>query len=206
MTRTLRQINLFLGLAAVIAIVGGAIWLSTREVPSARGTKHTIDAARVKSITDMIELCSLEIYEETGINDTINGKGIFAIQRLQGGVTFDLTDVRVDTITSDSIVVHLPDEKVRLLESTDPGSYRVVDVWNVSSPLLPATLTTAEENTVKQRTAGRIQSLAYDRGYVSRARRGAVETLTRMYSLLPDIKVTVVDDTPDGTHPAKLRQ
>ena len=205
MTRTLRQIYLLLILLAVTAIVGGAIWLSTRHTPAPRATKHTIDPARVKNITDMIHLCSLEIYEETPIKDTINGKGVFAIQRLQGDITFDLDALRIDTITPDSIVVHLPHHRVRLLESATPGSYRLVDVWNVATPLLPATLTTAEENTVKLRAADRIRTLAYRRGHIRRARHNAVETLTRLYSLLPDIHVTVVDDNPDP-QPEKLRQ
>lgn len=198
MRKIMNRISLWLVLLAVIAAAGAAIYLTRSTGGKIETTRQSIDPAMVKNITGMVRLCSLEIYEETGINDTINGKGLFAIQRLRGEVTFDVENMKVDSITPDSIVVHLPRERVELLESTERDSYRVVDVWNVANPLWSAQLTTAEENIIKSRAAARSRRLAYERGYVARARANAVESLRKTYSLLPEVKVTIVDDTPDG--------
>ncbi len=197
MTKKLKYTALAL-VAIAIAIVAVTLYRAfTDKTPV--DTRHiTMTPARVKQISDMLELCTLDIYEETGINDTINGKGLFAIQRLRGSVSFDLNGLRVDSVGVDSIRVYLPAEKVELLESTEPGAYRVVDVWNVKYPLLATNLTVAEENALKRRASERVKDLAYRRGYVKKARASAVESLRKMYSLLPDVAVEIVDETPDG--------
>lgn len=197
MTKKLKYTALAL-LAIAIAIVAVTLSRALSDRTPVETRHITMTPARVKQISDMLELCTLDIYEETGINDTINGKGLFAIQRLRGSVSFDLTSLRVDSVGVDSIRVYLPAEKVELLESTEPGSYRVVDVWNVKYPLLATNLTVAEENALKARAAGRIKDLAYRRGYVGKARAAAVESLQKMYSLLPGVTVEIVDETPDG--------
>lgn len=186
-------------LIVVAAIAGVAIALWPRGDDGGGYRKRTLEPARVKSLTEMARLCTMEIFEETGVNDTINGKGLFAIMRLKGSIGFDVDRLRIDSIGTDSLRVYLPAEKVELLESTEPGSYRVVDVWNIKYPLLPTNLTTSEENALKKRSVGRVADLAYRRGYVKRARAAAVDQLQKLYSTVPGVYVEVVDETPEGT-------
>lgn len=186
-----RQINITIALLLVAAGVCWLAWHQWHSSAPAHARVSHIDAARVRTVRDMVRLCSLEMYEETGINDTINGKGLFAIQRLHGTISYDLEQVRVDSVGPDTLRLILPHERVEWLESTEPGSYRVVDVWNARSSLLKASLTTAEENELKRRATMRLDSLAYSRGYVQRARESAVASLEHMYSLLPDVTVLV---------------
>lgn len=194
MSKIFRHFNITLLLIAVIAIVGLVFYfkISSDATPAA-STKMTLTPARIKSLTEMARLTSLEIDEETGINDTINGKGIFAIVRLKGTISFDIDHLRIDSIGEDSLRVYLPAEKVELLESTAPESYRVIDVWNVKHPLFPANITAAEENTVKRRMIGRREQMAYQKGHVRRARENALSSLRQLYSALPGMTVEVVD-------------
>lgn len=194
MSKIFRHFNITLLLIAVIAIVGLVFYfkISSDATPAA-STKMTLTPARIKSLTEMARLTSLEIDEETGINDTINGKGIFAIVRLKGTVSFDIDHLRIDSIGEDSLRVYLPAEKLELLESTAPESYRVIDVWNVKHPLFPANITAAEENTVKRRMIARREQMAYQKGHVRRARENALSSLRQLYSSLPGMTVEVVD-------------
>lgn len=178
----------------IIAILAAAVvllWPSGAD--TAPMTKRTITEARVKKIREMVRLQSLEIYEETSMRDTVDGKGIFATVRLTGTVSYDLEKLRIDSIGRDSIRVTLPPEKVELLESTEPDSYRVVDVWDVKHPLLPASLSASEENTAKTRLVARKQRLAYDRGYVKEARANARETLQKLFSTLPGLYIELAE-------------
>lgn len=191
-----RIFNPIFGWLLLLAVIAVAVWLTVRELnkdDDVRTTVTTISPARVKAIAQMAELCSLDIYEEVGVRDTINGKGIFAIQRLRGAVTFDLSDVRVDSIVPDSLLVYLPREKVEFRESTEPDSYRVVDVWNIKYPLLRANISAAEENRIKQKALTQARQRAYKKGYVRRARTSALESLRKLYSLLPDVHIAVTD-------------
>lgn len=173
----------------IVILAAAVVLLWPSGADTAPMTKRTITEARVKQIREMVRLQSLEIYEETSMRDTVNGKGIFATVRLTGTVSYDLEKLRIDSIGRDSIRITLPPEKVELLESTEPGSYRVVDVWDVRHPLLPASLSASEENTAKTRLVARKQRLAYDRGYVREARAGARETLHKLFSTFPGLYI-----------------
>ena len=173
----------------IVILAAAVVLLWPSGADTAPMTKRTITEARVKQIREMVRLQSLEIYEETSMRDTVNGKGIFATVRLTGTVSYDLEKLHIDSIGRDSIRITLPPEKVELLESTEPGSYRVVDVWDARHPLLPASLSASEENTAKTRLVARKQRLAYDRGYVREARAGARETLQKLFSTFPGLYI-----------------
>lgn len=189
----LKQLNITLILIIMVGAGAAALWHSLRRPAEGdTGTRiHGLSPARVSAIRDMVRLCTLDMYEEVAIKDTINGKGLFAVQCLNGTVSYDLTAVRIDSLAPDTLRVTLPEEEVQWLESTEPEAYRVLDVWNDRMPLLRASLTTAEENELKLRASRRLESLARERGYIKRARTSAVASLRAMYSLLPDVTVIV---------------
>lgn len=191
MKKIFRRINILLVIVALAAAGYAVYTLWPRDEAGGGYRKQTLDAARVKSLRDMARLSSLEIYEETGVRDTINGKGLFAIMRLEGSIGYDVDRLGIDSIGVDSIRVTLPKESIELRESTESGSYRVVDVWNISYPLLGASLSASEENALKARAIEKVRRLAYSRGYVDKARATAISTLEQMYSALPGVYVEV---------------
>lgn len=198
MKRLFRHLNLnllpvtiFLAVALIIVVL--LLLFRSGDSAPAESTKMTLTPARIRSVTQMASLTSLELDEETGLKDTINGKGIFAIVRLKGTISFNVDNLRIDSVGIDSLRVYLPKEKVEYLESTDSASYRIVDVWNIKYPYITAKLSTAEENTLKKRLIKRKTSLAYTKGHVKRARENAVATLNNLYSAMPGVTIEVVD-------------
>lgn len=186
----LLPVTLFLAVALIVVCI--IAFRSGNSAP-AESTKMTLTPARIRSVTQMARLTSLELDEETGLKDTINGKGIFAIVKLKGTISFDVENLRIDSVGIDSLRVFLPKEKIEYLESTDSASYRIVDVWNIKYPYITAKLSTAEENTLKKRLIKRKISQAYSKGYIKRARENAVATLNSIYSAMPGVKIEVVD-------------
>lgn len=198
MKRLFRHLNLnllpvtiFLAVALIIVVL--LLLFRSGDSAPAESTKMTLTPARIRSVTQMASLTSLELDEETGLKDTINGKGIFAIVRLKGTISFNVDNLRIDSVGIDSLRVYLPKEKVEYLESTDSASYCIVDVWNIKYPYITAKLSTAEENTLKKRLIKRKTSLAYTKGHVKRARENAVATLNNLYSAMPGVTIEVVD-------------
>lgn len=143
--------------------------------------RYTTDTARVKSIKEMVNLCSLDFYEEVPFKDSINDKWIVAAEKIQGSVKFDLEKLRIEE-RGDTTFVFLPPEKIEIYESTEPGAYRIIDNWDSRRPVFGRTLTDKEENILKQRLRKRLEKQVYARGYVKRAHDNAIATLTPLFN------------------------
>lgn len=181
-----------LALLVLLAVVAGAAY---RWAESRHTSADTIPAT-VEDIKGMVKLCALEINDDVPVRDSVNGKWIFAKGKLTGYVRFDLEQLKYKQ-SGDTLVVYLPPESVDIYESTEPGAYRVFDAWD-DSLFGRGELTTAEENLLKQRMKSRYRDTVYNKGYVRRARKSAVETLSRLFGHL-DGTVVIVDPTPDGS-------
>ncbi|MDE6061142.1 MAG: DUF4230 domain-containing protein, partial [Duncaniella sp.] len=94
-------------------------------------------------------------------------------------------------VKNDSVVIILPPEEIEIYESSANNSYEVIDTWNASMLDLRR-MTAAEETAIKKRMARKYKASFYDKGYVKRARASAVETLSRLLSII-DPKITVID-------------
>lgn len=185
--KTVRYIIILLAFVAV----GVIVWMVTRPESSAR---FKTDSARIKAITNMVELCATDIHEEIPVKDSINGKWIVARQVIDGRIRFDIERLRIES-RGDTTVVYLPEERIDILESASPDAYRVLDTWDGRSSFFPRTLTAAEENILKTRWQQRAEDQIRSRGYVARARRNATESLTSLLSALlgPDSPVIVIN-------------
>lgn len=183
-------------LAAIIA-VGFIIWLVIRQPEN---VKYKTNAAQIKGITDMVELCTTDIHEEIPIKDSINGKWLVARQVVEGRIRFDIEHLKIET-KGDTTIVYLPEERVDILENAGPGSYQVLDTWDGKSMMFPRALTADEENAVKKRWQNRIRKKIYARGYVKRARHEAMTTLAPLLKAMnePGATVIIIDPTPYGT-------
>lgn len=144
----------------------------------------------------MVSLSTVDIYEEQPVNGRIGPKHLVARQTLTGSVSFDLEKLVVDTV-GDTLRVILPPETVELYESTEPGSYVVIDTWN--DRLLGSGLTTREENAIKAKAMALARKRIYAKGYVRRARAEAVDNLAQLLRPLAASRpVMIIDPTPAG--------
>lgn len=178
----------------VIAGAGALVYFLTRPEPK---QDYPTQEAKMKTIREMVNLCSLDFYEEVPFKDSVNGKWIVAVEKIQGSVKFDLEKLRVET-RGDSTFIYLPPAKVEILESTEPGAYRIIDSWDADRLVFGRTLTGKEENIIKNRLKSRLVKQVRSRGYVARAEENAVATLTplfnSLYSADKDAHVSIILD------------
>ncbi|MDE6842688.1 MAG: hypothetical protein K2J24_04105 [Muribaculaceae bacterium] len=182
MKRILRFVILLLVLVA--CAVGGWLWY-TRPKPSP-DAHYDIAAARVSSLRSMSSLCTLTLREELMMRDSVRGQWIVARVKVEGRILFDLDSMKYDR-QGDTLTIRLPFETMEIRENAGPDAYEVLDSWDAESMLMPRTLTTAEENVIKQRWARQVRGRLYKRGLHERARRNAVETVERLVSTWPEV-------------------
>ncbi|MDE6813170.1 MAG: DUF4230 domain-containing protein [Duncaniella sp.] len=172
-------------LIVVLALGGGLyLWRSRTE-----STNMAISETKLSEIKDMLKLCTMEVRDDVAIKDSINGKWIFAKATVNGYIRFDLEKLDYQ-VKNDSVVIILPPEEIEIYESSANNSYEVIDTWNASMLDLRR-MTAAEETAIKKRMARKYKASFYDKGYVKRARASAVETLSRLLSII-DPKITVI--------------
>ncbi len=159
-------------------------------------SRVTLHDATIKEVKDMARLCTVEIYEEVPVRGHVGQRHLVAREVLVGNISFDLEGLAMDS-SSDTIRVTLPREIVEIRESTEPGSYTVIDNWN-DSFMGDANITTAEENKMKQLTLDSFVKAVYAKGYVKRARAEAVANLTSLLSSMTGKPVVVTDPSPEG--------
>lgn len=178
-------------IALVVVAVGFTVWMLLRPESS---PAYKTQSARIKTITNMVELCTTELHEEIPVKDSINGKWIVARQTINGKIRFDIEHLRIEN-RGDTTFVYLPEERIDIYESAEPSAYQVLDTWDGKSTFFPRTLTAAEENTLKTRWQQRAEEQIRSRGYATRARRQAVETLTPLLNALSgsDSPVVLID-------------
>ncbi len=190
-------------LIVILAIVALAVMVVVMIAsPDTDKSDYKTRAARIKSISQMVDLCTADIHEEVAVKDSINGKWIVARQTIKGHIRFDLDSLRFEQ-RGDTTIVFLPPERVDILENADPGAYEVLDVWDGRRPIFERTLTAAEENVLKTRWQQRARKRIYARGYVKDARANAVASLTPLLNAMKgpygdEGEVIIIDPTPDG--------
>lgn len=182
----------YLTLIVVLAVCGIVAYFYFAPSKS----RVTLHDATIKEVKDMARLCTVEIYEEVPVRGHVGQRHLVAREVLVGNISFDLEGLAMDS-SSDTIRVTLPREIVEIRESTEPGSYTVIDNWN-DSFMGDANITTAEENKMKQLTLDSFVKAVYAKGYVKRARAEAVANLTSLLSSMTGKPVVVTDPSPEG--------
>lgn len=182
----------FIFLIVVLAVCGIAAYFYFAPGKS----RLALHDATVKEVRDMARLCTVEIYEEVPVRGHVGSRHLVARELLVGNISFDLDGLVVDN-AADTIRVTLPREIVEVRESTEPGSYIVIDNWN-DRLLRSSNITTEEENRMKELTLESFLRAVYAKGYVRRARYEAVQNLTSMLSSFTGKPVVVTDPSPEG--------
>lgn len=198
----------FFAFAVVLGVATFALWKIF--TPAGEAGEFKTQDARIKSIRQMVDLCIADIHEEWAIKDSINGKWIVVRQTIEGRVRFDLDSLRTEN-RGDTLLVYLPAERVEIYENASPGAYEVLDSWDGRNLIFERTLTTAEENRLKERWQRKARMRIYARGYVKDARANAVKSLAPLLNAMHGEDgtggpVIVVDPTPGGNPPRSKRE
>lgn len=185
---------------AVLALAAFGVWKIF--APAGEDREFKTQAARIKSIEQMVDLCTTDIHEEWAIKDSINGKWIVARQTIEGRIRFDLDSLQTES-RGDTLLVYLPKEHVDIYENASPDAYEVFDSWDGRNLLFTRTLTAGEENVLKDRWRKRARARIYQRGYVRDARKNAVASLAPLLNAMRGETgsggpVIIIDPTPAG--------
>ena len=194
MIKALKYIILLI-LAAAIAFFGWQLY---------RYLQHPEEIEVLPSkpgdVKEMARLCSMEIYNEVSVLDTVNSKVIFAVQKQSGSISFDMENLQVDD-SGDTVKIVLPREIVDIYESNEKNAWEVIDTKAIGPMafLRSNKFTTAEENRVKSKIKAKAIRRLYSNGTVKQARKDAVENLTRLMEGIYRKPVLVSDPTPNGS-------
>lgn len=180
----------------VLVLLLAAGWLVYEWKTSPEVSRTTLQEARITDISPMLQLCSVEILEDLPVKASVGSRHIFAVMSVRGSISFDIDDLTLEG-RGDTVFVTLPREIVDIRESTEPGSYKVIDTWN-DRFLGSSRFTAAEENAAKAKVSENYRRSLYRRGYVARARKEAVANLSAMLGALTRKKVVVTDPSPSG--------
>lgn len=186
----------------LIGIILVAIAFGAWKFISGLNTKDEIEIAPAKAgeAKEMARLCSVEIYNEVPVLDTINSKVIFAVQKQNGSISFDVDNLEIDD-SGDTVRVVLPREIIEMYESTEKDSWEVIDTRAIGpmSIIRSDKLTVNEENMVKQKVKSKAISRLYSNGTVKKARQDGAENLRRLLESVYRKPVVVSDPTPNGS-------
>ncbi len=186
--------------ALLVIVAAGAAWFLLQPKESS----ITVDPGRANVAETMARLCTVDIYSEVPVLDTINDKVIFAVQKQTGSVSFDLEKMAVDT-TGDTVRIILPPEIVELYEATEKDSWKVIDTKNIGrfGAFRSSRLSDAEENAVKSRIKKNSLRMLYDKGVIRRAREEGSRSLREMLEMVYRRPVIVTDTQATTRIPAQ---
>lgn len=170
----------------VLATAGAAIWWKL----SPKADRVKMQAAEIVNLRPMVELCTVDFYEDLPVKASIGRRHIFAKASVKGSISYDLEKIS-QRISGDTLYISLPKERIDVFESTDPDSYIVIDTWNEKF-LGNSSFTTKEENRLKQLTIENFKKNVAERGYVEQARNDARRNLASMLTSVTG-KTVIVD-------------
>lgn len=186
-------------IAAVVAAVALAALL---YLSFTKPEKHTdVREGWVSKIETMAQLCTVDLYSEMPILDTINNKVMFAIQKQRGSISFDLENLKIDA-DGDTVKITLSPEIVELYEATEPNSWEVIDTKAIGrlAVFRSDRFSDTEENALKARIQEKSKRQLYRNGTVRRARAEGAQNLRSLMEQLYRKPVVVTDPTPQGAH------
>lgn len=184
-------------IAVVCCVVALGVYIVNRVKSANPDKTYEVAEGKVADVKQLAELCTVEIYSEVPVLDTINDKVLFGVQKQRGSVSFDLEKLQVDA-QGDTVFVTLSPEIIRLEEATDSNSWEVIDTKSLKL-MRSGRLTAEEDNMVKSHIKSKSVRELYKNGTVKRARTEACANLRALYSRIYKKPVVVTDPTPNGT-------
>ena len=176
-------------IAAIVAVIGVLVWKFTSFPDDDSNVR--MQKAKVTDISPMLRLCAVEFIEDIPVKASKGPRHLFARETVRGSISFDLEKLRMEE-RGDTLVVALPPEIVEIYESTEPGSYEVIDTWN-DRFLGSTNFTTAEENEIKRKVEHNFRNTICRQGYVKQAREEAMRNLGPLIEAATQRPVVVID-------------
>lgn len=183
----------YIAFIIVVAIAAIAIYF----VFSPKSNDIEVSKGRIRNVESLVQLCTVDFYNEVPVKDTVNLKMLFGIQKQQGSISFDMDKLRIDD-SGDTVRITLPPEIIDIQESTEKDSWQVVDTKGLTI-LTRDKLTDAEENQIKSQIRQKSIRRLYKNGTVRHARAEAVRNLSSFMEKIYRRPVIVTDPTPNGS-------
>ena len=189
-------------LAATGAIVISSIILTSCSNSS---DSVSVEQGEIMDVKTMAQLCTIEIFCEVPVKETINNKELIGIQKQHGVVSFDLEALKIET-AGDSVKLNLPPEIIEINEdASKDDAWKVVDTKSTDESILSVfkddKLTNAEDNIIKERIKKTAIKRLYKEGIVETARKDGKNYLKELMEKVFVGKCVIVNDpTPKGAY------
>ncbi len=158
----------------------------------------TVSKGKINKVKTMVELCSIDFYNEVPIKDTISNWVLFGKQKQRGSISFDLENLQINS-DGDTVKIVLPPELIEIMEATDDNSWESVDSKDLRK-LCWEEAPTELWNMAKRNALENSKKLLYDSGTVERARSEGAQSLQMLMEKVYRKPVVVTDPTPKGAH------
>lgn len=163
-----------------------------------KGNNIEVSKGKIKNVESLVQLCTVDFYNEVPVKDTVNFKMLFGIQKQQGSISFDIDRLEIDA-QGDTVRIVLPPEIIEIRESTEKDSWQVIDTKGLTI-LTRDKLTDEEENLIKSHIRQKSIRRLHQNGTVRRARTEAVRNLTSFMEIIYRKPVVFTDPTPNGSN------
>ncbi|MDE6648870.1 MAG: hypothetical protein K2K45_02965 [Muribaculaceae bacterium] len=158
----------------------------------------TVGKGQINKVKTMVELCTIDFYNEVAVKDTIANWELFGKQKQRGSISFDIENLQIDA-DGDTVYIVLPSEIIEIMEATDDNSWESVDSKDLRS-MRWADAPTELWNLAKKNAMENSKKLLYDNGTVERARSEGAQSLQMLMEKVYRKPVKVTDPTPKGAH------
>ena len=186
-------IKIILGIVCAIGIIWGVygIFFSSKD-------NVIVGKGKINKVDTMVELCSIDFYNEVPIIDTVQNWECFAKQKQRGSISFDIENLEIDS-KGDTIYIILPPEIIEIMESTDDKAWETVDSKDLRW-LRTSKAPIEVWDTVKKNALDKSKKNLFQAGIVERARAEGAENLQTLMEKVYQKPVKVSDPTPKGAH------
>lgn len=167
----------------------------------ASNDKVIVGKGKIDKVDTMVELCSIDFYNEVPIIDTVQNWVCFAKQKQRGSISFDIENLDIDA-NGDSVLIILPPEIIEIMEATDDKAWETVDSKDLKWLQRLSTSRAPVEvwSIVKKNALIKSKKNLYQAGIVERARVEGAENLQILMEKVYNKPVKVTDPTPKGAH------
>ena len=167
----------------------------------ASNDKVIVGKGKIDKVDTMVELCSIDFYNEVPIIDTVQNWVCFAKQKQRGSISFDIENLDIDA-NADSVLIILPPEIIDIMEATDDKAWETVDSKDLKWLQRLSTSRAPVEvwSIVKKNALIKSKKNLYQAGIVERARMEGAENLQTLMEKVYNKPVKVTDPTPKGAH------
>lgn len=177
---------------AIVAMIGIGVYLFFIYPHNS----VTVSKGQINKVKTMVELCTIDFYNEVPVKDTIANWVLFGKQKQRGSISFDIENLQIDA-DGDTVRIVLPPEIIEIMEATDDNSWESVDSKDLRT-LRWAYAPIELWNLAKKNAMENSKKLLYENGTVERARSEGAQSLQMLMEKVYRKPVKVTDPTPKG--------